>query len=533
MTANEHFARFLELLENHPKDEQRMVYQQYRQLMGDQWNLPLTESPWYVDYVSRFALAVPYRVPVGLENEFDWLVLAQLCAASYTINTHFLPDLGNGLGELVVNHGNEGASDLVISEQSAEYLYPLFYYLLEEQLKLFNLGKMDSSLAPQIEQFKTYRLQTWAADQKSSAANISDEIATSTFIWADFLSFLENHPDHQKKEIIKRYKDALGGTIPDSLEEQPWYVDYVGRFSLPGPYKIPESLSDDFDWNLLVRLSAASFSTNAQLKWDELSSKLELILGVENAGIQVTKKVSELLAFQVQNLFNIFAEEQVNLYNYIQEDEKQAGEILHQRRLKLTQWELTIKKLINVLPDNSSATAFQYSDFIAALQADPEKSKTLNAYYQLVGESTLAGIEKQPWYETYLQQFPVADQVHVPFEISHLFDWDLLQRLTAGSFSSQMTIVYHPEKDQNELVINVDNNGISVTKTVSDLFAYQVDRLFHIYTEEQMNLHLLYATDENEKRDIQAVRASRLSDWISRVSYNRIERLKAGIDLYE
>ncbi|MEI8252342.1 MAG: hypothetical protein WCG25_00995 [bacterium] len=50
-------------------------------------------------------------------------------------------------------------------------------------------------------------------------------------------------------------------------------------------------------------------------------------------------------------------------------------------------------------------------------------------------------------------------------------------------------------------------------KTVSELWSFQVLRLYEIYVEEQMNLHALKAEDENEKNAIDQERSMRINRW--------------------
>ncbi|MFZ5341491.1 MAG: hypothetical protein ACOZBL_02850 [Patescibacteria group bacterium] len=40
-----------------------------------------------------------------------------------------------------------------------------------------------------------------------------------------------------------------------------WFKDYVNKLNVL-PYKVPEELKEDFDWNLLMQLVGASFSSD-------------------------------------------------------------------------------------------------------------------------------------------------------------------------------------------------------------------------------------------------------------------------------
>jgi hypothetical protein len=51
------------------------------------------------------------------------------------------------------------------------------------------------------------------------------------------------------------------------------------------------------------------------------------------------------------------------------------------------------------------------------------------------------------------------------------------------------------------MTISVENEGNVISKMVNELYPFQIDRLYQIYVEEQMNLqnHLTESIKENEK----------------------------------
>lgn len=62
-------------------------------------------------------------------------------------------------------------------------------------------------------------------------------------------------------------------------------------------------------------------------------------------------------------------------------------------------------------------------------------------------------------------------------------------------------------------MISVQSGDQVVVKKVSELRGFQVLRLYEIYCEEQMNLQILIAEDENEKNAILAQRDARKNRW--------------------
>jgi hypothetical protein len=101
----------------------------------------------------------------------------------------------------------------------------------------------------------------------------------------------------------------------------------------------------------------------------------------------------------------------------------------------------------------------------------------------------------------------------VPEELRDDFDWDLLQQLVLGSFSSDYELKKEGEETDKELYIAVKSGEQSVVKTISELRSFQILRLYEIYIEEQMNLHALRKEEESEQTAIDGERDSRIKRW--------------------
>jgi hypothetical protein len=89
--------------------------------------------------------------------------------------------------------------------------------------------------------------------------------------------------------------------------------------------------------------------------------------------------------------------------------------------------------------------------------------------------------------------------------------------LVIGSFSSDYELK-QDEKDGNwELYIAVKSWDQSIVKTVSELWSFQILRLYEIYIEEQMNLQILMNEEneewESEKEALISERQVRLKKW--------------------
>ena len=161
---------------------------------------------------------------------------------------------------------------------------------------------------------------------------------------------------------------------------------------------------------------------------------------------------------------------------------------------------------------------FDYAAFIEELRGheNPEKRKIMERWAKI---SSAQSIEEEPYY-AYLSKFKSDDlSFKVPEELSDDFDWHLLFQLVAGSFSSDYQLSYPNPDDSDEfasenelpeLYITVTSGNASVTKTLSNLWSFQVLRLFEIYIEEQMNLHALKCGDKQEEDAIDMERELRL-----------------------
>ncbi|MDR0649968.1 MAG: hypothetical protein LBG59_00740 [Candidatus Peribacteria bacterium] len=121
-------------------------------------------------------------------------------------------------------------------------------------------------------------------------------------------------------------------------------------------------------------------------------------------------------------------------------------------------------------------------------------------------------MKDQLWFTEYLAKFSVQPYL-TPEELEDDFDWDMLQKLVLGSFSSDYELKKDEKKKGFDLFIAVKSGDQSVVKTVSELWSFQILRLYEIYIEEQINLHILMHENEEEKNALTAEREMRLKKW--------------------
>ncbi|MCK9467023.1 MAG: hypothetical protein M0P94_01730 [Candidatus Absconditabacterales bacterium] len=149
---------------------------------------------------------------------------------------------------------------------------------------------------------------------------------------------------------------------------------------------------------------------------------------------------------------------------------------------------------------------FDFIAFVNELRDNNEKKETIEKYEKLIGPIS-GGVKDQIWFIEYLSNFK-ATKYLVPEELEKDFDRDLLQQLVLGSFSSDYELKVEKDKE-SELYIAVKSGDQSVVKKVSELWSFQIQRLYEIYVEEQINLQVLKAEDENEKNAIEQERLMR------------------------
>lgn len=161
------------------------------------------------------------------------------------------------------------------------------------------------------------------------------------FSFQAYIEELKENPE--KKEVVEKYEKFFG-PIEWEVVDQIWYKDYVKEFNTL-PYKIPEELKDDFDWDLLMKLVWASFSSDWLFESIENEELNDFVISVQSWDQVVVKKISELWWFQILRLYEIYIEEQMNLQILIAEDEKEKEAILAQRDSRIHRWNIVFDNL--------------------------------------------------------------------------------------------------------------------------------------------------------------------------------------------
>lgn len=153
---------------------------------------------------------------------------------------------------------------------------------------------------------------------------------------------------------------------------------------------------------------------------------------------------------------------------------------------------------------------FNYQEFVEELRND-ENKQVIQEYEKKVlnGDRIVGDVKDQIWYKEYLALIP-PQKFRTPEDINDIFDWDLLFQLIAGSYSSEYWLEPIKGSDLDELFVEVDKPA-KIKKKISELWSFQILRLFEIYCEEQMNvqIHLSESIEKEDKEEIRAIEKER------------------------
>jgi L-rhamnose mutarotase len=93
------------------------------------------------------------------------------------------------------------------------------------------------------------------------------------------------------------------------------------------------------------------------------------VISVQSGDQVVVKKVTELRGFQMLRLYEIYAEEQMNLQVLIAEDEKEKAAIMAQRESRQHRWKLVLDNMDkdNAVGENKVEKEAKLDDLMSQL----------------------------------------------------------------------------------------------------------------------------------------------------------------------
>lgn len=157
---------------------------------------------------------------------------------------------------------------------------------------------------------------------------------------------------------------------------------------------------------------------------------------------------------------------------------------------------------------------FNFFDIIEGLKEKHNGEETFEKFIEDFDENST--IEDMPFYKHYVSKFDVERAFEgfnlsaTEMEILSKDDLFLLFRLILASFSSSYDILYDKQSHSIDLSISVTHGERSVTKTISELWSFQIIRLFEIYVNEQLDLGFIEDDDQEEAEQLKEERKKRL-----------------------
>lgn len=148
--------------------------------------------------------------------------------------------------------------------------------------------------------------------------------------------------DKKKCNILKKHIKLYGDS--PYIEQEVFHIEYLSKFK-PINYSTPHSLEEEFEWPLLLRITAASFSSNYDFVFRDNDLIPKLVITVGNQNETVSKSIDCLIYSQINRLFQIYIEECINLQGLAAESEFECKAIEFERNQRISLYE---KKVNNV-----------------------------------------------------------------------------------------------------------------------------------------------------------------------------------------
>lgn len=150
------------------------------------------------------------------------------------------------------------------------------------------------------------------------------------FDYSYFIEEMKIHPNKPRdKETVLKYEELFGSQKGLTLQDQPFYKEYLSLFRIPFKVSVPENISDDFDWDLLFRLIfgsiSSSYSLDLKREWKknpQLDPLVQLSITVKSEDKDITRVFDKLWSFQILRLFEIYVLEQLDLAILEKEEEE-------------------------------------------------------------------------------------------------------------------------------------------------------------------------------------------------------------------
>ena len=156
---------------------------------------------------------------------------------------------------------------------------------------------------------------------------------------------------------------------------------------------------------------------------------------------------------------------------------------------------------------------FNFQDFITELKEKHDGEEKFDKLMESINENSV--IEDMPFYKDYLSKFDVEQAFDsyklkaVEEELLSKDDTFLLFRLIFASLSSSYDILYDYKSHSVDISVSVISGEQSITKKISELWSFQIMRLFEIYIDELINFWIK-DFDPEEMEDLEKERKLKL-----------------------
>lgn len=175
------------------------------------------------------------------------------------------------------------------------------------------------------------------------------------FDYSYFIEEMKIHPNKPRdKETVLKYEELFGSQKGLTLQDQPFYKEYLSLFRIPFKVSVPDNISDDFDWDLLFRLIfgsiSSSYSLDLKREWKknpQLDPLVQLSITVKSEDKDITRVFDKLWSFQILRLFEIYVLEQLDLA-ILEKEEEEKDKIEAVEREKVEKLRIYRKKKLLV-----------------------------------------------------------------------------------------------------------------------------------------------------------------------------------------
>lgn len=156
---------------------------------------------------------------------------------------------------------------------------------------------------------------------------------------------------------------------------------------------------------------------------------------------------------------------------------------------------------------------FDFQSIITQLKEKHDGEEKFKKFIEGLNEHST--IEDMPFYKEYLSKFEV-ERAFDDFNLTDVEDVLLskddlfmLCRLIVASFSSSYDILYDKQSKTIDLSVSVKSSEQFITKKISELWSFQIMKMFDIYVNEQIELSI-EDYDPEELEDFKDQRKIRL-----------------------